>query len=102
MKLYYGFYILLDGNIKLFTPKKQLPIPSQLPGMRVTLTGHKLNIILESVGVTIHWDGQKMVSVEATAGLFNRTAGLCGTMDQNGLNDFMSKDGSLHTVSFFL
>lgn len=67
--------------------------------MRVTLIGHKLNIILESIGVTIHWDGQKMVSIEATAGLFNRTAGLCGTMDQNGENDFMSKDGTLHSVS---
>lgn len=42
--------------MRLFTPKKQLPIPSQLSGMRVTLTGHKLNIILEAVGVTIHWD----------------------------------------------
>lgn len=68
----------------------------------MTLTGHKLNIILEAVGVTIHWDGQKMVSIEATAGIFNRTAGLCGTMDQNGENDFMSKDGTVHTVSFAL
>lgn len=42
-----------------------------------------------------------MVSIEATAGIFNRTAGLCGTMDQNGENDFMSKDGTLHTVSCF-
>lgn len=69
--------------------------------MRVTLNGHKLNIILETIGVTIHWDGNKMVSIEATAGIFNRTAGLCGTMDQNGGNDFMSKDGKLHTVSGF-
>lgn len=42
-----------------------------------------------------------MVSIEATAGIFNRTAGLCGTMDQNGENDFMSKDGTIHKVSFF-
>lgn len=67
--------------------------------MRVTLIGHKLNIILETVGVTVHWDGRKMVSIEATAGVFNRTAGLCGTMDQNGANDFMSKDGTVHKVS---
>ncbi|KAG4071830.1 hypothetical protein HA402_005991 [Bradysia odoriphaga] len=85
-----------DGDIRLFTTKKQLPIPSQLSGMRVTLIGHKLNIILETVGITIHWDGHKMVSIEATAGSFNRTAGLCGTMDQSGENDFMSKDGTVH------
>lgn len=48
--------ILDNGNIRLFTPKKQLPIPSQLSGMRVTLIGHKLNIILETVGIVIHWD----------------------------------------------
>lgn len=47
------------------------------------------------------FQGQKMVSIEATAGIFNRTAGLCGTMDQNGQNDFMSKDGTLHEVSGF-
>lgn len=98
----YVIKMISDGNIRLFTTKKQLPIPSQFPGMRVTLNGHKLNIILEAIGLTIHWDGQKMVSIEATAGLFNRTAGLCGTMDQNGGNDFMSKDGTLHTVSFLI
>lgn len=88
----------------------------------MTLIGHKLSILLEAIGATIHWDvsfcfyefllcrkiitktsfqGQKMVTIEATAGLFNRTAGLCGTMDQNAQNDFMSKDGTVHTVSGF-
>lgn len=44
------------GTIKLFTPKKELPIPAQLSGLRVTMVGHKIKIILEAVGATIYWD----------------------------------------------
>lgn len=89
----------LDGMVRLFTTKKQLPIPAQLPGMRVTLVGHRLNIGLDAIGLTIGWDGYKLVTIEATAGLWNRTAGLCGTLDQNINNDFMSKDGTLHKMA---
>lgn len=88
-----------DGTIRLFTPKKELPIPSQLVGLRVVLVGNKLLVDLTTIGMTIHWDGFKLVTIEATAGLWNRTAGLCGTLDQNLGNDFMSKDGSRHKVT---
>lgn len=47
-----------DGKIKLFTPKKELPIPAQLSGLRVTMVGHKIKIGLEAVGATIYWDMQ--------------------------------------------
>lgn len=62
--------------------------------MRVTMVGHKLKITLEAVGISVLWDAQRMVSIEATAGLWNRTAGLCGTLDQDMANEFKSKDGT--------
>lgn len=69
-------------------------------GMRVTKSGLNYKVNMELVGLTIQWDGDRIVTVEATAGLFNRTAGLCGTLDQTIGNDFMSKDGTLHKVSW--
>lgn len=69
-------------------------------GMRVTKTGFNYKIHMELVGITMIWDTERMLSVEATAGLFNRTAGLCGTLDQHIRNDFMSKDGTIHKVYF--
>lgn len=61
----------------------------------MTMVGHKLRISLEAVGVAVLWDAQRMISIEATAGLWNRTAGLCGTLDQDISNEFKSKDGTL-------
>lgn len=67
-------------------------------GMRVTKNGLNYKINMELVGLTLLWDGDRMLIIEATAGLFNRTAGLCGTLDQTIGNDLMSKDGKLHKV----
>lgn len=81
------------------TAAKEIPIPVQLLGIRVKMVGHNLKINLELVGVTMTWDLGQMITIESTAGLWNRTAGLCGTLDQDPRNDFASKDGSLHKVS---
>lgn len=88
-----------DGMIRLKTPKKELPIPSQLVGIRVAMVGNKLLVDMAAVGIAIQWDGFKLVTIEAQAGLWNRTAGLCGTLDQNLENDFMSKDGTRHKLA---
>lgn len=90
--------MIKDGAVRLSTAKRQLPIPAQLAGMRVTMLGHKLSISLESVGILIYWDLHHMITIEATSGLWNRTAGLCGTMDQNTANEFISKDRTKHRV----
>lgn len=83
------------------TADKELPIPAQLLGMRVNILGHNVKVNLEAIGLTVVWDTNKIVAIEATAGLFNRTAGLCGTLDQHPENDFMSKNGAIHKVSDF-
>lgn len=77
---------------------KQMALPIQLMGLRVTKVGLFYKISLELIGLTIQWDAQQLINIEATAALFNRTAGLCGTLDQQPLNDFMSKDGTVHKV----
>jgi len=57
------------------------------------MVGHNVKIDLEAVQLSILWDKQQFITVEASAGLWNRTAGLCGTLDQDINNDFRSKLG---------
>lgn len=68
-------------------------------GIRVKMVGYNLKINLELIGASITWNLGQMVIIEVSAGLWNRTAGLCGTLDQIAENDFASKDGSVHKVS---
>lgn len=73
---------------------RPLPIPVQRPGIRISMLGHKLKVAMDTVGLVVVWDTDRMVTVEATAQLWNRTSGLCGTLDQDVTNEFRSKDGT--------
>lgn len=75
-----------------------MAIPTQIMGLRVAKVGLNYKVSLELIGLTINWDAQRTINIEATAALFNRTAGLCGTIDQDPTNDFTSKDGTVHKV----
>lgn len=86
-----------NGVLKFYTVKAKLQIPAQMPGLRVNLIGRDLRIELEQAQTRITWDSQKLVTIEASAAVWNRTAGLCGTFDSDFTNDFASKDGSIHT-----
>lgn len=77
-----------------------MTIPVQIMGLRVTKVGLAYKISLELIGLTINWDAERLVHIETTAALFNRTAGLCGTLDQDPNNDFASKDGTIHKVFY--
>lgn len=88
-----------NGVVKLFTPEKQLPIPAQLSGLRVTMVGFNVRIVVEPVQVTLLWDTHKYVSVQTTSSMWNRTSGLCGTLDRNIDNDFTSKTGKVLKLS---
>lgn len=92
----------LDGSVALFKDDKPMTIPVQIMGLRVTKAGWAYKINLELIGLTINWDAEHLIHVEATAALFNRTAGLCGTLDQDPTNDFASKDGTVHKVFIYI
>lgn len=93
-------YIIQNMNnaIVLFKGDEQIAIPIQIMGLRITKIGLNHRINLELIGLAITWDGQRMINIEATPVLFNRTAGLCGTLDQQINNDFATRDGSVHKV----
>lgn len=86
-------YIYKDGTIAIVSTPAPLPL-------NFYKTGLNYKISLDLIGMIIYWDSNYLITIEATAALFNRTAGLCGTLDQDPTNDFTSKDGTVHKVHF--
>ncbi|XP_066594945.1 hemocytin-like [Prorops nasuta] len=80
-------------NIELRNSKKILPIPIQLSGLRAEFSAHFIVIWLDSIGVTIKWDGVLFLQIEAKENLWNNTVGLCGTMNGDSSDDLMDKNG---------
>lgn len=75
------------------TAKKLLPIPAQLPTLRVEMSAHFLIVTLDSLGIQLKWDGALMLQVEALENMWNKTIGLCGNMNSNKDDDLISKTG---------
>lgn len=78
--------------------KRLLPIPVYLPGLRVDKSAQFTLISLDSLGVKLKWDGSLLLQVEAPGSMWNKTAGLCGTMNDDPNDDFLMKSGT-HTKS---
>lgn len=75
------------------TPKKLLPIPAQLPALRVDVSAHFIIVTLDSLGIQLKWDGNLMLQVEAFENLWNKTTGLCGNMNSDKNDDLICKNG---------
>lgn len=48
------------GRVKMFTTRKEFPIPVQMTGLKVTRSGMDVRIILEQIPITITWDSKVM------------------------------------------
>lgn len=81
-----------DGLPEFRSARKTLPVPSRLAGLHVVMTGQFLVVSLDLIGATVKWDGAMLVQIEASESLWNRTVGLCGTMDGDDTNDLVDKD----------
>lgn len=46
----------VGGEVKMFTTKKEIPIPVQIAGLKVTRSGLDVRIVLEAIPLTITWD----------------------------------------------
>lgn len=44
------------GQVKMFTTKKEIPIPVQMTGLKVTRSGMDVRIVMEQIPITITWD----------------------------------------------
>lgn len=63
IKIYYQDkeYVLKRSEVGIpifVTPKRVLPIPGQLPGIRTEMSAHFIVVSLDTVGAKIKWDGQ--------------------------------------------
>lgn len=48
------------GAVRMYTTRKELPIPVQLTGLKVTRSGTDVRIVLEQIPITITWDSNVM------------------------------------------
>lgn len=55
-------YIAEHGVPVFATQKKTLPIPAQLPGVRVEMAAHYILVSLDTIGVKLKWDGQVILN----------------------------------------
>lgn len=70
-----------------------MPIPAQLScGLRVTMSAHFVIVSLDSVGISLKWDGYLFIQIKATESLWNRTAGLCGRMNGDPEDEKTGRD----------
>lgn len=84
-----------DTGMPMFSNgKRSLPIPVYLPGLRVDKSAHFILVSLDSLGVKLKWDGALLLQIEASESLWNKTAGLCGTMNDDPNDEFLTKSGS--------
>ena len=54
-----------------------------------------LQFVQSSFGINIKWDGRNTAQIEIPQLYYNKTCGLCGTLDDDASNDFMTSDGVL-------
>lgn len=48
----------IGGRVTMFTTKKEIPIPVQMTGLKVTRSGMDVRIVLEQIPITITWDSR--------------------------------------------
>ncbi|XP_026826604.1 hemocytin isoform X2 [Ooceraea biroi] len=81
-------------DMPMFSSRKRLlPIPVYLPGLRVDKSAHFILVSLDSLGVKLKWDG-RMLQIEVSESMWNKTAGLCGTMNDDRNDEFLMKSGN--------
>ncbi|XP_071561739.1 hemocytin [Temnothorax nylanderi] len=84
-----------DTGMPMFSNgKRSLPVPVYLPGLRVDKSAHFILVSLDSLGVKLKWDGALLLQIEASESMWNKTAGLCGTMNDDPNDEFLMKSGS--------
>nr|XP_034840347.1 hemocytin-like [Maniola hyperantus] len=81
-----------DGALVFRNSKRRIPIPATLPGIRVSMPSDHVLVDLD-FGITLKWDTNDVLLVEGSVLVWNKTEGLCGTLDGNPEDDMMTKEG---------
>lgn len=51
----------VDGRVKLFTTTKEIPIPVQMSGLKVSRSGVDVRIVMDAIPLTIIWDTEVII-----------------------------------------
>ncbi|XP_075237780.1 hemolectin [Lycorma delicatula] len=90
-----------DGQSIIKTSERTYDVPTQLAGFRVDVSNNDHSIItsLTSVNINLRWNLKDFVEINIGEELWNRTAGLCGTMDGYPINDLSEYHDSIQEYS---
>lgn len=97
-------FTAVENGVQARMGDRELRFPIQRTELRARLIGRRrLLVQLDSSGLKLEWDMKQTITVETTAAMWNRTGGLCGTLDQDVSTDLRAKDGTLlKTVGTFV
>lgn len=85
----------IGGRVTMFTTKKEIPIPVQMTGLKVTRSGMDVRIVLEQIPITITWDSKVMY-------FFLSIQFIKATFDRPFLERFFMAEGTMGNVCEFL
>ncbi|XP_039747124.1 hemocytin isoform X2 [Pararge aegeria] len=88
----YSLSTSFDGSLVFRNSKRRIPIPATLPGIRVSMPSDHVLVDLDA-GITLKWDTNDVLLVEGSVLVWNKTEGLCGTLDGNPEDDMITKEG---------
>ncbi|XP_002735728.1 von Willebrand factor-like [Saccoglossus kowalevskii] len=94
-------HVMVDGIDILMKQGKQLAIDGTItaapvdpsPTISVTIAGIYL-VVRTGYGITVYFDGQYSLQVDASNALKSKLCGLCGNFNGNINDDFMKPDGT--------
>ncbi|KAI5641725.1 von willebrand factor type D domain-containing protein [Phthorimaea operculella] len=81
-----------NGGMEFSNTRRMIPIPASLTELRVSSNGDIATINLDGLGIAIKWDSNQLVQIDSTVQMWNNTEGLCGTLNGNVDDEFMTKD----------
>ncbi|XP_035218784.1 SCO-spondin-like, partial [Stegodyphus dumicola] len=89
---YLGDSLILQPGIKMSFNEKEVSLPFSAIGFNAAMVSDIfLRVILQN-GVSVLWDGENRIYVDAPPTLFGQTMGLCGTFNHNQNDDFQTPE----------
>ncbi|XP_009332378.1 PREDICTED: uncharacterized protein LOC103925393 [Pygoscelis adeliae] len=87
-----NLHIVLKKNKEIYVNGVQVYLPVDLNhGARITIKGHYM-VIDTSIGIQVKFDGDQELFILVDESLKGQLCGLCGTFNDNQLDDFLKPD----------
>ena len=87
----------INGSARVTSLGESLEVPGVKRGIIFELVGDWLIVEVPGLGFSLHWNNKEFLEIKLSQLLWNRTAGLCGTLTDNPFDDQVNIDGQTAT-----